>query len=219
MKYEELNKIEVTRKVWPVGKTVKIDAYEAKYVDEALDEIVKWYSTTKEELENLKTKYAEDTAVLKKDMDVLKNELVKKENVIKENTETICEYKIQTAKTVQELAEKNELIKNQSETILRQNVNTSHGLDEITKLNEIIAKQKDEIDAKNKDLEIHKHNLEEERLAVKVLKEKNDKIEERLKNLTNTLDKICELGVYYKNYAKDTSVSTTTTLKSGSLRI
>lgn len=206
MKYEELNKIEVTRKVWPVGKTVKIDAYEAKYVDEALDEIVKWYSTTKEELENLKTKYAEDTAVLKKDMDVLKNELVKKENVIKENTETICEYKIQTAKTVQELAEKNELIKNQSETILRQNVNTSHGLDEITKLNEIIAKQKDEIDAKNKDLEIHKHNLEEERLAVKVLKEKNDKIEERLKNLTNTLDKICELGVYYKNYAKDTSV-------------
>jgi chromosome segregation ATPase len=202
MKYEELNKIEVTRKVWPAGKTVTIDAYEAKYVDEALDEIVKWYSTAKEELENLKTKYAEDTASLKKDMDVLQGELIKKENIIKENTETICEYKIQTAKTVQELAEKNELIKNQSETILRQNVNTSHGLDEITKLNEIISKQKDEIDAKNKDLEIHKHNLEEERLAVKVLKEKNDKIEERLNNLTNTLDKICELGVYYKNYAK-----------------
>lgn len=202
MKYEELNKIEVTRKVWPAGKTVTIDAYEAKYVDEALDEIVKWYSTAKEELENLKTKYAEDKATLKKDMDVLQDELVKKENIIKENTETICEYKIQTAKTAQELAEKNELIKNQSETILRQNVNTSHGLDEITKLNEIIAKQKDEIDAKNNDLEIHKHNLEEERLAVKVLKEKNDKIEERLNNLTNTLDKICELGVYYKNYAK-----------------
>ena len=171
-------------------------------MDEALDEIVKWYSTAKEELENLKTKYAEDTAALKKDMDILQGELIKKENIIKENTETICEYKIQTAKTVQELAEKNELIKNQSETILRQNVNTSHGLDEITKLNEIIAKQKDEIDAKNKDLEIHKHNLEEERLAVKVLKEKNDKIEERLNSLTNTLDKICELGVYYKNYAK-----------------
>lgn len=202
MKYEELNKIEVTRKVWPAGKTVTIDAYEAKYVDEALDEIVKWYSSAKEELENLKTKYAEDTAALKKDMEVLQGELVKKENIIKENTETICEYKIQTAKTAQELAEKNELIKNQSETILRQNVNTSHGLDEITKLNEIIAKQKDEIDAKNKDLEIYKHNLEEERLAVKVLKEKNDKIEERLNNLTNTLDKICELGVYYKNYAK-----------------
>lgn len=203
MKYEELNKIEVTRKVWPVGKTVTIDAYEAKYVDEALDEIVKWYSTAKEELENLKTKYAEDTAALKKDMEVLQGELVKKENIIKENAETICEYKIQTAKTVQELAEKNELIKNQSETILRQNVNTSHGLDEITKLNEIIAKQKDEIDAKNKDLEIHKQDLEEERLAAKILKEKNDKIEERLTNLTNTLDKICELGVYYKNYAKD----------------
>ena len=184
MKYEELNKIEVTRKVWPVGKTVTIDAYEAKYVDEALDEIVKWYGTAKEELENLKTKYAEDTAALKKDMEVLQG-------------------KIQTAKTVQELAEKNELIKNQSETILRQNVNTSHGLDEITKLNEIIAKQKDEIDAKNKDLEIHKQDLEEERLAAKILKEKNDKIEERLTNLTNTLDKICELGVYYKNYAKD----------------
>ena len=202
MKYEELNKIEVTRKVWPAGKTVTIDAYEAKYVDEALSEFTKWYSTAKEELENLKTKYAEDTAALKKDMDILQGELVKKENIIKENTETICEYKIQTAKTVQELAEKNELIKNQSETILRQNVNTSHGLDEITKLNEIIAKQKDEIEAKNKDLEIHKHNLEEERLAVKVLKEKNDKIEERLNSLTNTLDKICELGVYYKNYAK-----------------
>ena len=70
-------------------------------------------------------------------------------------------------------------------------------------MNEIIAKQKDEIDAKNKDLEIHKQDLEEERLAAKILKEKNDKIEERLTNLTNTLDKICELGVYYKNYAKD----------------
>ena len=105
MKYEELNKIEVTRKIWPAGKTVQIDAYEAKYVDEALDEIVKWYSTAKEELENLKTKYTEDTAALKKDMDVLQGELVKKEKIIKENTETICEYKIQTAKTVQELAE------------------------------------------------------------------------------------------------------------------
>lgn len=202
MKYEELNKIEVTRKVWPAGKTVTIDAYEAKYVDEALDEIVKWYSTVKEELENLKIKYAEDTAALKKDMDVLQSELIKKENVIKENVETICEYKVQTAKTTQELAEKNELIKNQSETILTQNVTTSHSLEEITKLNEIVTKQKAEIDVKNKDLEIHKHNLEEERLAVKVLKEKNDKIEERLTNLTNTLDKICELGVYYKNYAK-----------------
>ena len=202
MKYEELNKIEVTRKVWPAGKTVKIDAYEAKYVDEALDEIVKWYSTAKEELENLKTKYAEDTEKLKNDITALESELTKKENIIKENVETICEYKVQTAKTTQELVEKNELIKNQSETILRQNVNTSHGLDEITKLNEVIAKQKAEIEQKNADLEIHKHNLEEERLAVKVLKEKNDKIEEKLNSLTNTLDKICELGVYYKNYAK-----------------
>lgn len=202
MKYEELNKIEVTRKVWPAGKTVKIDAYEAQYVDEALDEIVKWYSTAKEELENLKTKYAEDTEKLKNDITALESELTKKENIIKENVETICEYKVQTAKTTQELAEKNELIKNQSETILRQNVNTSHGLDEITKLNEVIAKQKVEIEQKNADLEIHKHNLEEERLAVKVLKEKNDKIEEKLNSLTNTLDKICELGVYYKNYAK-----------------
>ena len=203
MKYEELNKIEVTRKVWPAGKTVKIDAYEAKFVDEALDEIVKWYSTAKEELENLKTKYAEDTENLKKDIASLKAEITKKENIIKDNVETICEYKIQAAKTTQELTEKNELIKNQSETILRQNVNTSHGLDEISKLNEIIAKQKAEIEAKNKDLEIHKHNLEEERLAVKVLKEKNDKIEEKMNSLTNTLDKICELGVYYKNYAKN----------------
>lgn len=202
MKYEELNKIEVTRKVWPAGKTVKIDAYEAKYVDEALDEIVKWYSTAKEEFENLKTKYAEDTEKLKNDITALESELTKKENIIKENVETICEYKVQSAKTTQELAEKNDLIKNQSETILRQNVNTSHGLDEITKLNEVIAKQKVEIEQKNADLEIHKHNLEEERLAVKVLKEKNDKIEEKLNSLTNTLDKICELGVYYKNYAK-----------------
>lgn len=202
MKYEELNKIEVTRKVWPAGKTVQIDAYEAKYVDEALSELTKWYSTAKEELENLKTKYAEDTAALKKDMDVLQDELVKKENIIKENVETICEYKVQANKTAEELAEKNELIKNQSETILTQNVTTSHSMAEISKLNEIIAQQKNEIEAKNKDLEIHKHNLEEERLAVKVLKEKNDKIEERLNSLTNTLDKICELGVYYKNYAK-----------------
>lgn len=202
MKYEELNKIEVTRKIWPAGKTVTIDAYEAKFVDEALEEIVKWYSTTKDELEKLKTKYEEDIQKLQTDIITLKGELEKKNNTIQENTETIIEYKVQANKTAEELAEKNELIKNQSETILRQNVNTSHGLDEITKLNEIIAKQKDEIDAKNKDLEIHKHNLEEERLAVKVLKEKNDKIEERLNNLTNTLDKICELGVYYKNYAK-----------------
>ena len=94
------------------------------------------------------------------------------------------------------------MIKSQSETILRQNVNTSHGLEEIDKLKEIIEKQKADIEAKEKDLAIHKHNLEEERLAVKVLNEKNIKIEEKLNNLTNTLDKICELGVYYKNYEK-----------------
>ena len=58
------------------------------------------------------------------------------------------------------------------------------------------------IENQKKDLEIHKHNLEEERLAVKVLKEKNDKIEEKLNSLTGTLDKICELGAYYKNFAK-----------------
>jgi chromosome segregation ATPase len=202
MKYEELNKIEVTRKIWPAGKTVQIDAYEAKFVDEALDEIVKWYSTTKDELEKLKTKYEEDTQKLQTDIITLKGELEKKNNTIQENTETIIEYKVQANKTAEELAEKNELIKNQSETILTQNVTTSHSMAEISKLNEIIAQQKNEIEAKNKDLEIHKHNLEEERLAVKVLKEKNDKIEERLNSLTNTLDKICELGVYYKNYAK-----------------
>jgi len=94
------------------------------------------------------------------------------------------------------------LIKNQSETILRQNVNTSHGLDEISKLNTVIAEQNGIIEKQKKDLEIHKHNLEEERLAVKVLKEKNDKIEEKLNSLTGTLDKICELGAYYKNFAK-----------------
>lgn len=202
MKYEELNKIEVTRKIWPAGKTVQIDAYEAKFVDEALDEIVKWYSTTKDELEKLKTKYEEDIQKLQTDIITLKGELEKKNNTIQENTETIIEYKVQANKTEEELAEKNELIKNQSETILTQNVTTSHSMAEISKLNEIIAQQKNEIEAKNKDLEIHKHNLEEERLAVKVLKEKNDKIEERLNSLTNTLDKICELGVYYKNYAK-----------------
>lgn len=202
MKYEELNKIEVSRKVWPAGKTVKIDAYEAKYVDEALDEIVKWYSSAKEELENLKTKYAEDTEKLQKDIDILQGELEKKEAIIKDNVETICEYKVQTAKNEQVLAEKNDLIKNQSETILRQNVNTSHGLDEISKLNTVIAEQNGIIEKQKKDLEIHKHNLEEERLAVKVLKEKNDKIEEKLNSLTGTLDKICELGAYYKNFAK-----------------
>ena len=202
MKYEELNKIEVTRKIWPAGKTVQIDAYEAKFVDEALDEIVKWYSTTKDELEKLKTKYEEDIQKLQTDIITLKGELEKKNNTIQENTETIIEYKVQANKTAEELAEKNELIKNQSETILTQNVTTSHSMAEISKLNEIIAQQKNEIESKNKDLEIHKHNLEEERLAVRVLKEKNDKIEERLNSLTNTLDKICELGVYYKNYAK-----------------
>ena len=54
MKYEKLNKIEATRKVWPAGKNVKIQAYEAQYVDEALQEIVNWYKTTKDELETLK---------------------------------------------------------------------------------------------------------------------------------------------------------------------
>ena len=82
MKYEELNKIEVTRKIWPAGKTVQIDAYEAKFVDEALDEIVKWYSTTKDELEKLKTKYEEDIQKLQTDIITLKGELEKKNNTI-----------------------------------------------------------------------------------------------------------------------------------------
>ena len=121
---------------------------------------------------------------------------------IAEQAETISNYKLQIEKVEKDIAEKNDLIKSQSETILRQNVNTSHGLEEIDKLKEVIEKQKADIEAKEKNLAIHKHNLEEERLAVKVLNEKNIKIEEKLNSLTNTLDKIYELGVYYKNYEK-----------------
>lgn len=202
MKYEELNKIEVSRKVWPAGKTVKLDAYEAKYVDEALDEIVNWYKDAKKELEELKIKYKEDVEKLSIENKSLKDEIVNKEKINKENVETICTYKAQVSEMGHELAEKNDLIKKQNDTILRQNVNTSHGLDEIGKLNDVIGSQKVEIEKKNKDIEIYEHNLKEERLAVKVLKEKVDKLEEKNNYLENTLNKICELGEYYKNYAK-----------------
>ena len=149
----------------------------------------------------MRIKYAEDTAALNTEIEKLNGTIGEKEKVIQDNVEAICQYKTQSAKMTQDLAEKNDLIKNQSETILRQNVNTSHGLDEISKLNTTIAEQKDIIEKQKKDLEIYAHNLEEERLAVKVLNDKNKKIEEKLDSLTNTLDKICELGAYYKNFA------------------
>ena len=202
MKYEKLNKIEATRKVWPAGKNVKIQAYEAQYVDEALQEIVNWYKTTKDELETLKESANDSIKELNMKIGKLEIEIGDYKKEIAEQAETISNYKLQIEKIEKDITEKNDLIKSQSETILRQNVNTSHGLEEIDKLKEIIEKQKADIEAKEKDLAIHKHNLEEERLAVKVLNEKNIKIEEKLNNLTNTLDKICELGVYYKNYEK-----------------
>ena len=202
LKYEKLNKIEATRKVWPAGKNVKIQAYEAQYVDEALQEIVNWYKTTKDELETLKESANDSIKELNMKIGKLEIEIGDYKKEIAEQAETISNYKLQIEKVEKDIAEKNDLIKSQSETILRQNVNTSHGLEEIDKLKEVIEKQKADIEAKEKNLAIHKHNLEEERLAVKVLNEKNIKIEEKLNSLTNTLDKIYELGVYYKNYEK-----------------
>ena len=202
LKYEKLNKIEATRKVWPAGKNVKFQAYEAQYVDEALQEIVNWYKTTKDELETLKESANDSIKELNMKIGKLEIEIGDYKKEIAEQAETISNYKLQIEKVEKDIAEKNDLIKSQSETILRQNVNTSHGLEEIDKLKEVIEKQKADIEAKEKNLAIHKHNLEEERLAVKVLNEKNIKIEEKLNSLTNTLDKIYELGVYYKNYEK-----------------
>ena len=202
MKYEELNKIDVSRKEWPVGKTVKLKAYAAEDADAAIEEIVNWYKQTKEELDTLKETSSTTIKELNEKIASLANETKKYEAEVQSNVEAMGDYKIQIKNLTDTLTEKNDLIKQQNDTILRMNVGVSHNLEDIDKLKNKINELENTIEQKNKDLEIHKHNLEEERLAVKVLKEKNDKIEERLNSLTNTLDKISEYAEFYKNFAK-----------------
>ena len=202
MKYEELNKIDVSRKEWPVGKTVKLKAYAAEDADAAIEEIVNWYKQTKEELDTLKETSSTTIKELNEKITSLVNETKKYEAEVQSNVEAMGDYKIQIKNLTDTLTEKNDLIKQQNDTILRMNVGVSHNLEDIDKLKNKINELENTIEQKNKDLEIHKHNLEEERLAVKVLKEKNDKIEERLNSLTNTLDKISEYAEFYKNFAK-----------------
>lgn len=202
MKYEHLNKIDVSRKEWPVGKTVKLKAYAAEDADAAIEEIVNWYKQTKEELDTLKETSSATIKELNEKIVSLTNETKKYEAEVQSNVEAMGDYKIQIKNLTDTLTEKNDLIKQQNDTILRMNVGVSHNLEDIDKLKNKINELEKTIEQKNKDLEIHKHNLEEERLAVKVLKEKNDKIEERLNSLTNTLDKISEYAEFYKNFAK-----------------
>ena len=202
MKYEKLNKIDVSRKEWPVGKTVKLKAYAAEDADAAIEEIVNWYKQTKEELDTLKETSSKTINELNEKIVELENKVKKATEDLQCDVETIGDYKIQIQNMTDTLNEKNELIKQQNDTILRMNVGVSHNLEDIDKLKNKINELETTIEQKNKDLDIHKHNLEEERLAVKVLKEKNDKIEERLNSLTNTLDKISEYAEFYKNFAK-----------------
>ena len=122
--------------------------------------------------------------------------------VLEKNVETIGDYKIQVQKLTDDIAEKEDLIKKQNDTILRINLTSSHSLEEIDKLNKKIAELQATIDKKNDELEVHRHNLEEERNAVKVLNDKNTKLEEKYDCLNNTLTKISELSEFYKNYAK-----------------
>lgn len=102
MKYEKLNKIPAKRTIWPENTVVDFEAYEAPIADEAIDELVNWYTEAKNLSEKL-TKELSDTK------DVLAKTIQEKAKEVSDATTEAIQNKAE----VDKLAWKNKELENQ----------------------------------------------------------------------------------------------------------
>lgn len=203
MKYEKLNRIPAKRTIWPENTVVDFEAYETKSADAAFDELVKWYTDSKNLSEKLAKELSDTKEILAK--------------TIQENSKAVSDA---TTEAVQNKAEadklswKNQELENQlNETKKTLNETNARLVATQTDFNAMVNRINNSTDQNNslqsqiKDLLDEntklKNDLVAQQNANKALDEHYNKALNQLTEVEKTMGSITELISFYKEWKKN----------------
>lgn len=203
MKYEKLNRIPAKRTIWPENTVVDFEAYETKSADAAFDELVKWYTDSKNLSEKLAKELSDTKEVLAK--------------TIQENSKAVSDA---TTEAVQNKAEadklswKNQELENQlNETKKTLNETNARLVATQTDFNAMVNRINNSTDQNNnlqsqiKDLLDENTKLKNDLVAQqntnKALDENYNKALNQLAEVEKTMGSITELISFYKEWKKN----------------
>lgn len=203
MKYEKLNRIPAKRTIWPENTVVDFEAYETKSADAAFDELVKWYTDSK----NLSEKLAKELADTK---DVLAKTIQENSKAVSDATTEAVQNKAEADK----LAWKNQELENQlNETKKTLNETNARLVATQTDFNAMVNRINNSTDQNNnlqsqiKDLLDENTKLKNDLVAQqntnKALDENYNKALNQLAEVEKTMGSITELISFYKEWKKN----------------
>lgn len=203
MKYEKLNRIPAKRTIWPENTVVDFEAYETKSADAAFDELVKWYTDSKNLSEKLAKELSDTKEILAK--------------TIQENSKAVSDA---TTEAVQNKAEadklswKNQELENQlNETKKTLNETNARLVATQTDFNAMVNRINNSTDQNNnlqsqiKELLDENTKLKNDLVAQqntnKALDENYNKALNQLAEVEKTMGSITELISFYKEWKKN----------------
>lgn len=203
MKYEKLNRIPAKRTIWPENTVVDFEAYETKSADAAFDELVKWYTDSK----NLSEKLAKELSDTK---EVLAKTIQEKAKEVSDATTEAVQNKAEADK----LSWKNQELENQlNETKKTLNETNARLVATQTDFNAMVNRinnstdQNNNLQAQIKDLLDEntklKNDLVAQQNANKALDENYNKALNQLAEVEKTMGSITELISFYKEWKKN----------------
>ena len=203
MKYEKLNRIPAKRTIWPENTVVDFEAYETKSADAAFDELVKWYTDSK----NLSEKLAKELSDTK---EVLAKTIQEKAKEVSDATTEAVQNKAEADK----LSWKNQELENQlNETKKTLNETNARLVATQTDFNAMVNRINNSTD-QNNNLQIQikelldentklKNDLVAQQNANKALDENYNKALNQLAEVEKTMGSITELISFYKEWKKN----------------
>lgn len=203
MKYEKLNRIPAKRTIWPENTVVDFEAYETKSADAAFDELVKWYTDSK----NLSEKLAKELSDTK---EVLAKTIQEKAKEVSDATTEAVQNKAEADK----LSWKNQELENQlNETKKTLNETNARLVATQTDFNAMVNRINNSTD-QNNNLQTQikelldentklKNDLVAQQNANKALDENYNKALNQLAEVEKTMGSITELISFYKEWKKN----------------
>ena len=203
MKYEKLNRIPAKRTIWPENTVVDFEAYETKSADAAFDELVKWYTDSK----NLSEKLAKELSDTK---EVLAKTIQEKAKEVSDATTEAVQNKAEADK----LSWKNQELENQlNETKKTLNETNARLVATQTDFNAMVNRINNSTD-QNNNLQAQikalldentklKNDLVAQQNANKSLDENYNKALNQLAEVEKTMGSITELISFYKEWKKN----------------
>lgn len=204
MKYEELNKIPAKRTVWPENTVVDFEAYDVKDADNAIDELVKWYTEEKTKAETYEKELTELKETSAKTIEA-KNKaatdaLLNAEKVKTKNEG--LEWKIKNLEA--QLAD----AKNSLDAANARLLSTQTDFNAMTNRINTSVQQYAELQKSFESLKEEKTNIEAEfdvnKLAYDELEIQHQTTLNQLAEVEKTLSKMSELISFYKEWKKNT---------------